>query len=44
MDATLQLKIDRIATVLGKKTITLLGFESAATFIKQKAEILAAPA
>lgn len=44
VDATLQLKIGRIATVLGKKTITLLGFESTAAFIKQKSEILTAPA
>lgn len=44
IDPSLQLKIGRIATVLGKKTITLLGYESTAAFIKQKAEILAAPA
>lgn len=44
VDATLHQKIGRIATVLGQKTITLLGFESTAAFIKQKAEILAAPA
>lgn len=43
-DASLQLKIGRIATAMGKKTITLLGFESNAAFIKRKIEILTAPA
>lgn len=43
-DPSLELKIGRIATVLGKKTITLLGFDSSAAFIKQKIQILAAPA
>lgn len=43
-DATLQLKLSRIATALGKKTLTLLGFESNAAFIKRKIEILTAPA
>lgn len=44
IDATLQLKIGRIATALGQKTITLLGFESKEAFIKQKTELLTAPA
>lgn len=43
-DASLDQKIGRIATILGQKTITLLGFESKAAFVKQKAAILAAPA
>ena len=43
-DATLRLKIGRLATALGEKSITLLGFESTAAFIKRKIEILTAPA
>lgn len=43
-DATLQLKIGRIATVLGQKTITLLGFESKEAFIKHKTAFFTAPA
>ena len=43
-NASLELKIGRIATVLGQKTITLLGFESKAAFVKQKTSILTTPA
>jgi transposase len=43
-DATLQLKIGRIATAIGKKTITLLGFESTAAFVDQKIKLLRHPA
>lgn len=42
--ATLELKIGRIATVLGAKTITLLGYESRSAFIKHKSELLLRPA
>jgi transposase len=41
---SLEQKIGRIATVLGRKTITLLGFESTSAFIKLKSEILLRPA
>lgn len=44
VDASLQQKIGRIATVLGRKTITLLGFESTSDFIKRKSEFLLRPA
>jgi transposase len=44
IDRSLEQKIGRIATVLGQKTITLLGFESKAAFVKQKTAILTAPA
>lgn len=44
VDATLERKIGQIATVLGIKTITLLGFETKAEFVKQKSKILLGPA
>jgi hypothetical protein len=44
IDGSLEQKIGRIATVLGQKTITLLGFESKAAFVKRKTAILTAPA
>lgn len=43
-DTALELKLGRIATVLGTKTITLLGFDSKAAFVKQKTAILTGPA
>ena len=44
VDAALQTKLGKIATVLGVKTIKLLGHTSKADFIKQKTELLTAPA
>ena len=44
ISASLEQKIGRIATVLGQKTITLLGFESKRAFIKLKSEFLLRPA
>lgn len=44
VDATLERKIGQIATVLGTKTIHLLGFVAKADFIKQKSKILTGPA
>ena len=42
IDGSLEQKIGRIATVLGQKAITLLGFESNAAFVKRKTAILTA--
>lgn len=44
VETPLEQKIGRIATVLGQKTIVLLGFESRSAFIKSKSEILLRPA
>jgi transposase len=44
VDTRLEQKIGRIATVLGRKTIVLLGFESRTAFIKRQSEILLRPA
>lgn len=44
MDTSLELKLGRIATVLGTKTIILLGFDSKAAFVRQKTAILTGPA
>jgi transposase len=41
---SLECKIGKIATELGQKVIHLLGYESKADFVKQKAAILTAPA
>lgn len=41
---TLEAKIGKIATELGQKVIHLLGYESKAAFVKQKAAILTTPA
>lgn len=44
VDPTLESKIGKVATQLGQKVIHLLGYQSKADFVKQKAAILAAPA
>lgn len=44
VDHSLQGKLGKVATELGQKVIHLLGYESKADFVKQKAAILTAPA
>ena len=41
---TLTVPLAALATVLGHKTITLLGYESRSAFIKHKSELLLRPA
>lgn len=44
VDDALRAKIGKIATILGKKTIQLLGHVSKADFVKQKTSVLTVPA